>query len=78
MNEEVTIEVERREATGKSPNARLRRADSIPAVVYGGAKDPIAIQVPRKTLINIFKDGGSGEPHLPPEARGTEQSRHGR
>ncbi|MGE0639079.1 MAG: 50S ribosomal protein L25 [Thermoanaerobaculia bacterium] len=76
MNEEVTIEVERREATGKSPNARLRRADSIPAVVYGGAKDPIAIQVPRKTLINIFKDGGSENRIFLLKLAGTEQSRH--
>lgn len=76
MSEEVTIEVERRELTGKSSNAKLRRADAIPAVVYGGARDPISIQVPRKTLINIFKDGGSENRIFLLKLAGTEQSRH--
>lgn len=76
MSQEVTIEVERREKVGKGANGRLRRADSIPAVVYGGEKEPISIQVPRKTLINIFKDGGSENRIFLLKLAGTGQSRH--
>ena len=76
MSEEVTIEVVRREGRGKSASARLRRTDTIPAVVYGGARDPIAVQVPRKTLIDIFKKGGSENRIFLLKLSGTEKSRH--
>lgn len=76
MSQEVTIEVQRREAAGKGAVNRLRRADLIPAVVYGGEKEPISIQVPRKLLINIFKDGGSENRIFLLKLAGTEQSRH--
>ena len=33
MTQDLTIEVNRREETGKSANRRLRRAEMIPAVV---------------------------------------------
>jgi large subunit ribosomal protein L25 len=76
MNQEVTIEVERRETSGKEANGRLRRVDLIPAVVYGGQKEPISIQVPRKTLIDIFKAGGSENRIFLLKLQGTAQSRH--
>ena len=49
MTQDLTIEVQRREETGKSANRRLRREEMIPAVVYGGGKEAISIQMPRKT-----------------------------
>lgn len=76
MSQEVTIEVERRETSGKGANGRLRRADLIPAVVYGGEKEPISIQVPRKLLLNIFKNGGSENRIFLLKLAGTAQSRH--
>jgi large subunit ribosomal protein L25 len=76
MSQEVTIEVERREVSGKGASGRLRRADLIPAVVYGGEKEPISIQVPRKLLLNIFKDGGSENRIFLLKLAGTAQSRH--
>ncbi len=76
MSQEVTIEVERRETSGKEANGRLRRADLIPAVVYGGQKEPISIQVPRKMLIDIFKDGGSENRIFLLKLGGTDKSRH--
>ena len=76
MSQEVTIEVQRRELVGKEANGRLRRADSIPAVVYGGEKEPISIQIPRKTLLTVFKDGGSENRIFLLRLAGTDQSRH--
>ncbi|MEO7794738.1 MAG: 50S ribosomal protein L25 [Thermoanaerobaculia bacterium] len=76
MSQELTIEVNRREATGKSANRRLRREEMIPAVVYGGGKDPIAIQMPRKMLIDLFKSGGSENRIFLLKLADTGQSRH--
>ena len=76
MTQDLTIEVNRREETGKSANRRLRRAEMIPAVVYGGGKEPISIQVPRKTLIDLFKSGGSENRIFLLKLADTGQSRH--
>ena len=76
MTQDLTIEVNRREETGKSANRRLRRAEMIPAVVYGGGKEPISIQLPRKTLIDLFKAGGSDNRIFLLKLGDTGQSRH--
>jgi large subunit ribosomal protein L25 len=76
MNQDLIIEVNRREETGKSANRRLRREEMIPAVVYGGGKEPVAIQVPRKTLIDLFKSGGSENRIFLLKLGDTGQSRH--
>ncbi len=76
MTHDLTIEVHRREETGKSANRRLRREEMIPAVVYGGGKEPISIRVPRKTLIDLFKDGGSENRIFLLKLADTGQSRH--
>lgn len=75
MND-VTIEVQRREETGKSAARRLRRDEMIPAVLYGGQREPVAIQVPRKMMITLFKQGGSENRIFLLKLAGTEQSRH--
>jgi large subunit ribosomal protein L25 len=60
MSETMTIEVNPREETGKNANRRARAAGKIPAVVYGGGKESVAIQIDRKTLLDTMK-GHSGE-----------------
>jgi len=56
---EMTIEVLKRAAIGANANRRLRAEGKIPAVVYGGGKDTLPVQVDRKTLIDLLKAGGS-------------------
>jgi large subunit ribosomal protein L25 len=60
MSDTMTIEVQPREATGKNANRRSRAAGKIPAVVYGGGKESVSIQVDRKTLLDMLK-GHAGE-----------------
>jgi large subunit ribosomal protein L25 len=60
MSETMQIEVQPREQTGKNANRRSRAAGQIPAVVYGGGKESVAIEINRKTLLDTLK-GHSGE-----------------
>jgi large subunit ribosomal protein L25 len=60
MSETMTIEVEPREETGKNANRRSRARGKIPAVVYGGGKESVSIEVNRKTLVDTMK-GHKGE-----------------
>jgi large subunit ribosomal protein L25 len=60
MSETITIEVQPREETGKNANRRSRARGKIPAVVYGGGKESVSIEVDRKTLVDNMK-GHSGE-----------------
>jgi large subunit ribosomal protein L25 len=60
MSETMTIEVQPRQETGKNANRRSRAAGKIPAVVYGGGKESVSIEVNRKTLLDMMK-GHSGE-----------------
>ncbi len=60
MSDTMTLEVNPREQTGKNANRRSRTAGKIPAVVYGGGKESVAIEVDRKTLIDMLK-GHAGE-----------------
>jgi large subunit ribosomal protein L25 len=60
MSDTMTIEVQPRETTGKNANRRSRAAGKIPAVVYGGGKESVSIEVDRKTLLDMLK-GHAGE-----------------
>jgi len=59
---ELTIEVQKREKTGKGPNRRARSGGLIPAVVYGGGKESVAIQIDRKSMLDLMKKAGSENP----------------
>ena len=60
MSDTMTIEVQPRETTGKNANRRSRAAGKIPAVVYGGGKESVSIEVDRKILLDLLK-GHAGE-----------------
>lgn len=57
---EVTLEVTRREETGKEVAKKLRRDGKVPAVVYGGRKDPVAITVDRKAVSELVTKSEHG------------------
>jgi large subunit ribosomal protein L25 len=59
---ELTIEVQKRDKTGKGANRRARTGGLIPAVVYGGGKDSVSIQVDRKSMLDLMKKAGSENP----------------
>lgn len=73
---ELTIEVEQRAETGKNANRRLRVAGGIPAVVYGGGKDPVPIRVERRTLQDLLRGGGGEHKVFLLKLKGTGKSRH--
>ncbi|HEV7240004.1 MAG TPA: 50S ribosomal protein L25 [Thermoanaerobaculia bacterium] len=74
---EVTLEVSRRENTGKEVAKKLRRDGKVPAVVYGGHKEPVAITVDRKAVSELVQksDHGVRSVFLLKMA-GTDQQRH--
>jgi large subunit ribosomal protein L25 len=69
---QTSLAVERREASGSRAARRLRRAGSVPGVLYGGGEDPVSFQVDarllRQTLahagavLDLSIDGGGGNP----------------
>lgn len=76
MSEEMTIEVEIREAAGSGAARRLRREGAIPAVVYGGNGESRAIQVPRRDLLTLFKRTGSENAVFLLKLAGSDTTRH--
>ncbi len=57
---EVTLEVTRREVTGKEVAKKLRREGKVPAVVYGGHREPVAITVDRKAVSELLQKSEHG------------------
>ena len=52
----MELPAEIRELQGKGASRRLRRAGLVPGIVYGGGKDPVAIQLPHKSLIRATEN----------------------
>ena len=57
---EVTLEVTRRERSGNEYAKKLRQENKIPAVVYGGHKEPVAITVERKAVVDLIQKSEHG------------------
>jgi large subunit ribosomal protein L25 len=78
LQENVLIEVEKRTETGKNASNRLRAADLIPAVLYGGGRDTetLSLQVPRKGLLNLLRKGFHDNAIFQLKLKGTDQQRH--
>ena len=55
--ERLELEVNLREARGKSGARKLRAAGAIPAVVYGGGKESLALSVDERALGAVLRRG---------------------
>lgn len=74
---ELTLEVSPRERTGKSVAGKLRRQGKVPAVVYGGHRDPVAIEVDRKVVSELIQKSEHGVRSVfLLKMTGTDQQRH--
>lgn len=76
QSQSLSIEVQPREATGSRAARRLRRGDLVPAVVYGGDRESVAIQVPRKALLELFRKAGSEHAVFVLKLAGSGKERH--
>lgn len=73
---EITIEVNEREETGKNANRRLRASGFIPAVVYGGGRDSVSIQVENRVIQELLRQEGGEHAVFLLKLSGTDKSRH--
>ncbi|HEX2062707.1 MAG TPA: 50S ribosomal protein L25, partial [Thermoanaerobaculia bacterium] len=74
---EVTLEVTRREKTGKEVAKKLRREGKVPAVVYGGHREPVAITVDRKAVSELIQKSEHGiRSVFLLKMQGSDQQRH--
>jgi large subunit ribosomal protein L25 len=61
MSETITIQATKRDRSGKGYARSLRRADKIPAVVYGHGYAPVSITVDSTIVNKMFKPGSEGD-----------------
>ena len=52
MSEKTTIIAEIREDVGKGASRRLRKNGKVPAVIYGGHRDPVALTLQQQELLH--------------------------
>ena len=57
MSDALTLPAELRERAGKGASRELRRTGRVPAVIYGGKEDPLAIHVEAKELVRQLGTG---------------------
>jgi large subunit ribosomal protein L25 len=55
---ELNLEVQPRQETGKNANNRLRAKGLVPGVVYGAGREPVAIQVEKRALLDLMRSTG--------------------
>ena len=75
MSDQV-LEVHARAARGKGASRRMRAAGKIPAVVYGGGKDTVPIEIDRKAVLDLLKTSGTENAVFLLKLAGTGQERH--
>ena len=57
MSDALTLPAEQRERAGKGASRAVRREGRVPAVVYGGKEEPLAIHVEAKELVRQLGTG---------------------
>jgi large subunit ribosomal protein L25 len=74
MSEQVNLNATNRDVEGKSSSRQLRRAGSVPAVIYGGEKDPIRISILEKDITKAAEIPGFATQILNINISGEEQN----
>ena len=74
MSEQVNLNAENREVEGKSSSRQLRRAGSVPAVVYGGKEEPLRISILEKDIAKASEIPGFATQILSISISGKEQN----
>ena len=74
MSEQVNLNATSRDVEGKSSSRQLRRAGSVPAVIYGGDKDPIRISILEKDIAKAAEIPGFATQILNINISGEEQN----
>ena len=74
MSEQVNLNATNRDVEGKSSSRQLRRAGSVPAVIYGGDKDPIRISILEKDIAKAAEIPGFATQILNINISGEEQN----
>lgn len=72
----IEIEVEPRTTTGKKSRRETAEKGLIPGIVYGGGKDPVAIAVDPKEIIQILRSEKGQNSILLFSLKGTKAQRH--
>ena len=74
MSEQVSLNAESREVEGKSSSRQLRRAGSVPAVIYGGKEEPLRISILEKDIAKASEIPGFATQILSISISGKEQN----
>ena len=74
MSEQVNLNAESREVEGKSSSRQLRRAGSVPAVIYGGTEEPLRISILEKDIAKASEVPGFSTQILSISISGKEQN----
>ena len=74
MSEQVNLNAETRDVEGKSSSRQLRRAGSVPAVIYGGKEDPVRISILEKDIAKASEIPGFATQILNISISGKDQS----
>jgi large subunit ribosomal protein L25 len=56
MSDTTTVIAEFREDVGKGASRRLRRSGKVPAILYGGDKDPVALTLEQSDLLHAAEN----------------------
>lgn len=73
---EITLEVERRTDLGKNACRRLRKVGTVPAIVYGGGRDSVPIQVNRREMVVRLESGAGENSVFLLRVKGSKDQRH--
>ncbi|RMH20926.1 MAG: 50S ribosomal protein L25/general stress protein Ctc [Acidobacteria bacterium] len=73
---EVTIEVQKRQATGKNANRRLRAGGKLPAVVYGAGQEAVPIVVESDAISNVLRTASGENTLFLLKLAGSKSTRH--